>query len=416
VTGGITDGEFSELMDRLGPFEPAPRIAAAVSGGADSMALAFLANRWVSVRGGRVLALIVDHRLRAESSAEAADTAARLGTLGIASRILELTGLTRGPRLAERARQARYTALLRVCREEGFLHLLLGHHAADQAETVIMRGLSESGAAGLAAMAGVVETQFARLLRPFLTVAPGVLRATLTAAGIGWVEDPSNTDPNALRPRLRALRRDRDGTGPATAALTAAACAAGHERARQEGEIAELVSQFTIRPEGFAVLDCASMPVPALGALVQAISGAPFPPRRATLAALAGSLRPATVAGVRLMHGGRLGRFLIVREAAAVQPPVPARSGAVWDRRFRLGERAEPPEGAIFGALGDDAVRMRHHSELPSAVLRVLPAVRDGGRLLAVPHLDFPDAATCAAAPVLFAPPRPVAGAPFFTA
>ena len=54
-------------MTALGPFEPAPRIAAGVSGGADSMALALLADAWARERGGSLLALIVDHGLRAES-------------------------------------------------------------------------------------------------------------------------------------------------------------------------------------------------------------------------------------------------------------------------------------------------------------------------------------------------------------
>ena len=53
-------------MARLGPFEPAPRLAAGVSGGADSMALALLADVWARERGGALLALIVDHGLRAE--------------------------------------------------------------------------------------------------------------------------------------------------------------------------------------------------------------------------------------------------------------------------------------------------------------------------------------------------------------
>ena len=51
----------------LGPFEPSPRIAAGVSGGADSMALALLADAWARERGGSLLALVVDHGLRAES-------------------------------------------------------------------------------------------------------------------------------------------------------------------------------------------------------------------------------------------------------------------------------------------------------------------------------------------------------------
>jgi tRNA(Ile)-lysidine synthase len=73
-------------MDRLGPFEPRPRLAAAVSGGADSMALALLADGWAKAKGGTVLALTVDHRLRPEAAAEAATARFRLAARGIASR------------------------------------------------------------------------------------------------------------------------------------------------------------------------------------------------------------------------------------------------------------------------------------------------------------------------------------------
>ena len=72
------------------------------------------------------------------------------------------------------------------------------------------------GPAGLAGMATIVETAYVRLLRPLLRVAPGRLRDILTEAGVAWAEDPSNLDMHALRPRLRALRGDRDGDGPAT--------------------------------------------------------------------------------------------------------------------------------------------------------------------------------------------------------
>ncbi len=140
-------------MAVLGPFEPAPRLAAGVSGGADSMALALLADAWARERGGSLLALVVDHRLRPESGSEAMAAVARLGALGIATRLLAINGLSRGPALAERARSARSAVLEAACTDAGILHLLLGHHAGDQAETLLIRTLGGSGPAGLAGMA-----------------------------------------------------------------------------------------------------------------------------------------------------------------------------------------------------------------------------------------------------------------------
>jgi tRNA(Ile)-lysidine synthase len=402
-------------MAGLGPFEPEPRIAAGVSGGADSMALALLADKWARQRGGSLLALVVDHGLRPESALEAAETLARLSARGIAARLLTITGLARGSALAERARAARFDVLRHACAEADILHLLLGHHADDQAETVLIRALGGSKLAGLAGMAPIVELFGLRLLRPLLAMPPIALRRFLIEAGAGWVEDPSNTDRRALRPRLRGLRLDRNGTGPATTALVAAAAAASQRRAAAEIDRASrLAEAATLRWEGFALLPAAPMHAEDLAAVLQAVAGAPFAPPTAAVAALAAAPKPATLWGVRLLAAGQLGPGLLaVREAAAMAPPVPAVPGAVWDGRFRVGRRAEPPEAATIGALGKDATRLRRFSPLPSAVLQTLPAVRVGLLLHAVPHLLYPDTTTCGRIPLMFSPPRPVAGVPF---
>ncbi|MBV9755783.1 MAG: tRNA lysidine(34) synthetase TilS, partial [Alphaproteobacteria bacterium] len=114
------------MLIPLGPFGPESRLAVAVSGGADSTALALLAAGWTGTRGGSVLALVVDHGLRPESGAEAALALRRLAERGIPGRLLPIAGLDRGPALAERARRARYAALEQACRKAGIVHLMLG--------------------------------------------------------------------------------------------------------------------------------------------------------------------------------------------------------------------------------------------------------------------------------------------------
>jgi tRNA(Ile)-lysidine synthase len=402
-------------MAPLGPFEPAPRLGAAVSGGADSMALALLADAWTRNRGGSLLALVVDHGLRPESATEAALTTGRLAARGIRSRLLRLTGLPHGPALAERARAARYGTLATACAEAGIVHLLLGHHAADQAETVLMRRQSNSGPAGLAAMAAVTEQYGLRLLRPLLDVPPVRLRATLRADGVAWVEDPSNQDQRTLRARLRAGLDDADGTGPDTEALCHAARTAAGTRAARDSEIAAILAEHaTLHPEGYALLSPGPIDPAALAALLQTIAGAPFPPPSQPVAALAAAPRPATLAGVRLMAAGRLGDcWLLVREAAAMRPPIPAQPGALWDGRFRLSAHAAPPPGVMIGALGADAAGLRRHTGLPAAVLQTLAALRCGNSLVAVPVLGYPGRMPCAAMTLTFSPARPAAGAPF---
>jgi tRNA(Ile)-lysidine synthase len=393
------------FFSSLGPWPTDRRVAVAVSGGADSMCLALLAAHW-----GQPLALIVDHGLRPESSSEAAETLARLAAIGVPGRILTLSGLRPG---AAKARAARYQALETACREEGLVDLLLGHHARDQAETVLMRQRSQSGPTGLAAMPAVVEGTHVRLVRPLLGVPPGALRAILRAAGVGWVEDPSNTNSAALRARLRQELDDLEGDGPRTTALLSTAAAYGAQRARQDAEIASVLAErATIRPEGFAVLSHGRLPVAALGALIRMVGGRPYPAATSSLASLAAEPRPAVLAGVRLLPAGHLGPgLLLVREPSAMAPTVPAHPAALWDGRFRLTGAPDFPEGATVGALGPDAARLRRFSDLPSAVMVTLPALRVHGVLAAVPHIGYRQLQSCAR--MVFSPASNAAGAPF---
>ena len=401
---GVAPSAFAARIERLGPFPADARFAVAVSGGGDSLALAVLARTWAASRGVSLRGLIVDHGLRPGAAAEAETAAAQLAALAIPAQILLLTGLAPGPGLAARARAARYAALEAAGVAAGVTHLLLGHHAADQAETLILRALAGSDVAGMAGMGGAVRWGRLWLLRPLLDLSPSALRATLTGAGIRWSEDPSNADPAATRARLRAHRADRAGTGFATRALRAAAATTGAARAVAEAEAADYLARCApLRAEGYALLPGGPVPLPALAWLLAAVAGSPRVPPGPGLAVLAAAPRPATLGGARLLPAGRLapGGWLLVREAARQAPAVPARSGAVWDRRFRLDRAAEPdcaseslaaesPSSGThtLGALGADASRLRRISALPAAVLETLPAIRRFGQVLAVPPLD----------------------------
>lgn len=407
--------EFSAAMDRLGPFEPQPALAVAVSGGADSMATAILARDWVHLRDGLIIGLIIDHGLRRSSSEEARATFERLTRLGIPARILPLSGLTHGPALAERARLLRYEMLTRACREAGILHLLLGHHLGDQVETLAMRVLRGSQTHGLAAMSGVMETAGLRLLRPLLGCEPTRLRRLLTERSIGWIEDPSNQDTSALRSRLRrGLGNGVSHEPELRQAMTAVARLRAHEEAEAA---AELAHRATIRPEGFALLSPGRIAASALSSLVRTIGGARYAPSSEQINDLAAQPRPATLAGVQIVPAGRLGDgMLIVREQVSMMPPVAARRDAVWDHRFRLGGSREFPPTATIGKLGPEAARFRKLSGLPSVILQTLPAVRVGECLVSVPHLGYSDGPDDARVTLLFAPPRPAAAACFVPA
>jgi tRNA(Ile)-lysidine synthase len=393
--------DFAAAMAELGPWGPAPSLGVAVSGGADSMALALLTQHWARRHSASVLALIVDHGLRASAACEAETTRRRLVQIGIDARVLTLSGLPSGARLQETARRARYAALLQAARSAGALFLLLGHHQADQSETVAMRAARGSG--GLQGMAACTARNDAVLLRPLLNLPPEKLRDLLRDANIAWIEDPSNTDKRFERVRMRL-------------AGTVAAPEDPTERQRLEQQAAEfLARRAIIRPEGFAVVAADEMPVLALASLLRTIAGADYAPRLDAVSALAAQLRPATLGGVRVLKAGRLGAgWLLAREPSACAPPLPAVPGAIWDGRFRLAEtltetstetsiQAGAP--ASFGAVGADAAKFRHGSDLPAVVLRGLPCIRQCGA-----------SANIRLAAAIFSPPGPAAPHPFIAA
>ena len=190
--GPLSDAEMGGLMAGLGPLEGEPHIAVAVSGGADSLALTLLCKSWVDMRKGTVSALSVDHGLREGSTDEIKQLGKWLVARGIEHIALPWIGNKPRTGLQAAARIARYDLLENWCLKNDVLHLLLGHHQDDQAETFLLRLAHSSGIDGLAGMAGIIEKSHVRLLRPFLTTPKDRLCATLKAASQPWLEDPSN--------------------------------------------------------------------------------------------------------------------------------------------------------------------------------------------------------------------------------
>ena len=174
----------------------------AVSGGPDSLALLALAH---AALPGRVEAATVDHRLRAESAAEAEAVAALCARLGVPHAVLAVE--VAAGNLQSEARAARYAALAGWMEARGLAALATAHHADDQAETLLLRLNRASGVAGLAGVRAVGQVPETRLplLRPLL----GWRRAELAGvvAAMGWtaVQDPSNLDDRFDRARLRKV-------------------------------------------------------------------------------------------------------------------------------------------------------------------------------------------------------------------
>lgn len=162
---------------------PGDRLDCAVSGGADSLALLVLAV----AAGCSVTAVHVDHGLRPGSAAEADVVGAAAARFGAAFRSTTVA-VGDGPNLEARARAARFAALPDP--------VATGHTMDDQAETVLINLLRGSGTDGVAGMRPGPA-------HPLLGVRRTETREVCEAVGLGWVEDPSNSDPRFLRNRVR---------------------------------------------------------------------------------------------------------------------------------------------------------------------------------------------------------------------
>lgn len=236
-----------------GPLPEDARIALAVSGGPDSMAMLVLAH---AAFPGQVIAATVDHRLRPEAAEEAAMVAAHCATLGVPHDTLTPGTPIAGASIQAQARAARY--LLLEDWAQGATALLTAHHADDQAETFLMRAVRGSGISGLAAIRPRRDLGDMALLRPLLGWRRAELRAVAEAANAPFIDDPSNRDDAHDRTRFRRLLETNPWLDP-----VAIAASAGH-LAETERAMSDFTDSYwrdrATESEGATAIDVADLP------------------------------------------------------------------------------------------------------------------------------------------------------------
>lgn len=417
----LSTTEFSECMRAAGLCSGDTAVAVGVSGGADSMTLLALAHDWAVKTGAVLSALTVDHRLRPDSGAEAAQVAAWCRARGIAHHTLVWTGNKPDKGIQAAARAARYDLLENWCRAQDYDALLVAHSLNDQAETFLMRMSHGSGIDGLAAMPLVSQRDGLRLVRPLLGVPRARIEATVAARSLDTVSDPSNLDRAFARIRMRDKVKLLDAQGISAEAIAGAAHIFGTLRAARERAIDALAGEIAIlHPPGYAEIGRDGLidadPDIARGlvsAVIQSVGGRAYPPRRDGLERLFADIlrkpefRPRTLGNCVVSI--RRGHFLIRREHRTIRDVAPVVAGGrvVWDGRFIVGFAANPPsapsgagaDGYRLGALGEDGwqdivtlsarVDLAEWRDFPGPVRYALPAIRAGKKVVEVPHLQY---------------------------
>jgi tRNA(Ile)-lysidine synthase len=406
----LGESEFATLMGRCLGASASKRIAVGVSGGADSMALTLLADGWARERGVELMALTVDHGLRAESAREGSQVGGWLRARGISHQTLRVSRARPVAGIQNAARRWRFAAFDAWCRENNASPVLLAHTAEDQAETLWIRILADSGPDGLAAMRPETRVSGLCIARPLLSISKQRLVATCQARGQEWIEDPSNRDPRFTRVRLREMTADlhREGLGIAEALRITRGMAI--VRGALDGCSAEFMAEHgEILAVGVAWFDGnAFAKSPAvfgehlLSRLTRAIGGGTLPPRRARVAGLAGALRcdggnlTRTLAGC-VVSRRRDGRVWIFRELASCADPIPLRSSRSvrWDNRFQACWRGSG--SIVLGPLGEDGWEWIKRNDprintarglavMPHAARLSIPVIRELDGTVSVPH------------------------------
>lgn len=326
----------------------------ALSGGADSSALALLTQHYANATGKRHLAVIVDHGLRDQSYNEARRVQDHMRSYGVASDIISIGGRRPTSGLQEWARGRRYQVLTSVARDRQAV-ILLAHHAGDQAETVAMRLLKGSGFAGLAGIPATRVQHGITISRPLLGWSHDQLLRVCCSSGYAYERDPSNWDRRFERVRIRHLLGhlgQREGApssdqlrrlGVIAAKLSKAATNA-NESALEQAVDWHITGYATILMKHLAELPKFRFAL-LMRRLVLSISGSVYAPSRAAV----DELRNRIVTGISATIGG------------CHFSPVPLRKDAAGNDKgetliYRVFRETGRKLGTISMGAGDEVV------------------------------------------------------------
>ena len=225
-------------------------VLVAVSGGADSLALAYAVLTEAKALAISVVGVTVDHQLQANSAAQAENVVQQLKDMGYDKVIVEKVRVEISSGIEAGARTARYQALMDCSKKENAVKIYLGHTLDDQAETVLLGLARGSGARSLSGMA----TENGIYLRPFLSLTRTHTEKACQDLGIEFWNDPHNTNLEFTRARVRhevlPLMEDKLGPGISSALARTA------HLLRDDADALDAIAAIEISASDLSSLDC----------------------------------------------------------------------------------------------------------------------------------------------------------------
>jgi tRNA(Ile)-lysidine synthase len=225
----------------------------AVSGGADSLALAYALIKEAPDLAITLIAVTVDHQLQSGSADQAAKVQGELKAMGYQEVLIEKVSVKEKSGLEADARAARYAALDAIAKAYGATQIFLGHTRDDQAETVLLGLARGSGTRSLSGMA-VLNGKYAR---PFLQLTREQIVAACNEVGLKPWNDPHNENAKFSRVRVRnsVLPVMESEIGPGIAAALARSAAI----LRDDADALDEMAQAVISRVDLKDLDCAAL-------------------------------------------------------------------------------------------------------------------------------------------------------------
>ena len=181
------------------------KFAVAVSGGPDSLALAYLAKIYSIKKQLEVKFLFVDHKLRNESTKEAKNVKKILKKFNLKVEILTWRGKKPKSNIQSLAREKRYNLLLSKCLENNFKNIIFAHHRDDVIENFFIRFLRGSGLKGLVSLDNRSKINGINIWRPLIEIEKKELEFISKKVFNFFVRDPSNYDEKFQRIRVRKI-------------------------------------------------------------------------------------------------------------------------------------------------------------------------------------------------------------------
>ncbi|WP_040256766.1 tRNA lysidine(34) synthetase TilS [Rickettsia hoogstraalii] len=388
------------------------KIAVAVSGGSDSVALLYLANIWAEKNNIELSVISVDHNLREQSKQETHYIQNISNSLNRKHYSLSFDHQNNFSNLQERAREGRYDLMTNLCLELDILVLLTAHHEDDYVENFCLRLERNSGIFGLSS-SNINWYNNIQIIRPLYNIPKSELVEYLVSHNIKWFEDESNSSDKYRRNIIRQKLAKGEGYIKAEIILQQLKINDLLDNKFKPELISAIAEAVKIFEYGFAFLDLVKfdkfsneVKVQIINFLLIIISGQS---RAARFYSVEPILKLITqdVNFKNTLHGCVIKRIqnelLIYREFGKKLPEskILLDKSVIWDNRFCITRNQETPNCFVTHLSLEDYKMIKKQLDLEplknlscknhNAILFTLPIIKILEKVIVIPHISYYD-------------------------